>query len=134
MIEEIENVKCHNIDDPESEEYLATCYAVKCDICGTRHEHSDYGVEMMTDCFEIYDDALCYGCFKRIYGGKDRKYHLCPDCVEKHLRYIDFIDDEGLCQAEDEVYAEVDFPLDATHVVRYTLYYDEVMATRIATK
>lgn len=33
----------------------------------------------------------------------------------------------------DEVYAEVDIPLDATHVVRYTLRDDEVIGTRIAT-
>ena len=33
----------------------------------------------------------------------------------------------------DEVYAEVDIPLDATHVVRYTLCDDEVIGTRIVT-
>ena len=33
----------------------------------------------------------------------------------------------------DEVYAEVDIPLDATHVVRYMLCDDEVIGTRIVT-
>lgn len=135
MIEVFENTECHNLDEPESEKtYLATCYGVKCDICGTLHEHTDYGCDRMTNLCDMEDDALCYGDFKKFYIGKDGEYHLCPDCVEKHHRYIDFIDDEGLCPAEDEVYAEVDIPLDATHFVRYTICDDEVIGTRIVTK
>ena len=87
----------------------------------------------MTDADEMEDDALTYGGFKRFYSGGSNKYHLCPDCAKKAHQYIDFIDTEGLCPAADEVYAEVDIPLDATHVVRYTLCDDEVIGTRIVT-
>ena len=135
MIEVFENTECHHLDEPENEEtFLATCYGVKCDLCGTLHEHTDYGCDRMTDSSEMEDDALCYGDFKKFYSGTDNEYHLCPGCVEKAYRYIDFIDNEGLCPADDEVYAEVDIPLDATHVVRYTLCDDEVIGTRIVTK
>lgn len=134
MIEVFENTECHSLDEPENKEtFLATCYGVKCDLCGTLHEHTDYGCTRMTDPSEMEDDALCYGDFKKFYSGTDNEYHLCPDCVEKAYRYIDFIDNEGLCPADDEVYAEVDIPLDATHVVRYTLRDDEVIETRIVT-
>lgn len=134
MIEVFENTECHHLDEPENEEtFLATCYGVKCDLCGTLHEHADYGYDRMTDSSEMEDDALCNGDFKKFYSGTDNEYHLCPDCAEKAYRYIDFIDNEGLCPADDEVYAEVDIPLDATHVVRYTLRDDEVIGTRIAT-
>lgn len=135
MIEVFENTECIHLDEPENEEtFLATCYGVKCDLCGTLHEHTDYGCDRMTDSSEMEDDALCYGDFKKFYSGTDNEYHLCPDCAEKAYRYIDFIDNEGLCPADDEVYAEVDIPLDATHVVRYTLCDDEVIGTRIVTK
>ena len=134
MIEVFENTECHHLDEPENEEtFLATCYGVKCDLCGTLHEHTDYGCDRMTDADEMEDDALTYGGFKRFYSGKNNKYHLCPDCAKKAYRYIDFIDTEGLCPADDEIYAEVDIPLDATHVVRYTLCDDEVIGTRIVT-
>ena len=134
MIEVFENTECHHLDEPENEEtFLATCYGVKCDLCGTLHEHTDYGCDRMTDSSEMEDDALCYGDFKKFYSGTDNEYHLCPDCAEKAYRYIDFIDNEGLCPADDKVYAEVDIPLDATHVVRYTLCDDEVIGTRIVT-
>ena len=134
MIEVFENTECHHLDEPENEEtFLATCYGVKCDVCGTLHEHTDYGCDRMTDADEMEDDALTYGGFKRFYSGKNNKYHLCPDCAKKAYRYIDFIDTEGLCPADDEIYAEVDIPLDATHVVRYTLCDDEVIGTRIVT-
>ena len=134
MIEVFENTECHHLDEPENEEtFLATCYGVKCDVCGTLHEHTDYGCDRMTDADEMEDDALTYGGFKRFYSGKNNKYHLCPDCAKKAYRYIDFIDTEGLCPADDEIYAEVDIPLDATHVVRYTLRDDEVIGTRIVT-
>ena len=134
MIEVFENTECHHLDEPENEEtFLATCYGVKCDVCGTLHEHTDYGCDRMTDADEMEDDALTYGGFKRFYNGKNNKYHLCPDCAKKAYRYIDFIDTEGLCPADDEIYAEVDIPLDATHVVRYTLCDDEVIGTRIVT-
>lgn len=134
MIEVFENTECRRLDEPENEEtFLATCYGVKCDLCGTLHEHTDYGYDRMTDSSEMEDDALCNGDFKKFYSGTDNEYHLCPDCAEKAYRYIDFIDNEGLCPADDEVYAEVDIPLDATHVVRYTLRDDEVIGTRIAT-
>lgn len=135
MIEVFENTECIHLDEPEHEEtFLATCYGVKCDLCGTLHEHTDYGCDRMTDSSEMEDDALCYGDFKKFYSGTDNEYHLCPDCAEKAYRYIDFIDNEGLCPADDEVYAEVDIPLDATHVVRYTLCDDEVIGTRIVAK
>lgn len=134
MIEVFENTKCHNLDEPENEEtFLATCYGVKCDICGMLHEHTNYGCDRMTDSSEMEDDALCYGGFKKFYSGTDNEHHLCPDCAEKAYRYIDFIDNKGLCPADDEVYAEVDIPLDATHAVRYTLRDDEVIGTRIIT-
>ena len=135
MIEVFENTECHSLDEPRNEDaaFLATCYGVKCDVCGTLHEHTDYGCAKMTDAEEIEDDALTYGGFKRFYSGRSNKYHLCPVCAEKAYRYIDFIDTEGLCPAADEVYAEVDIPLDATHVVRYTLCDDEVIGTRIVT-
>ena len=135
MIEVFENTECHSLDEPRDEDatFLATCYGVKCDVCGTLHEHTDYGCAKMTDAEEMEDDALTYGGFKRFYSGGSNKYHLCPDCAKKAYRYIDFIDTEGLCPADDEVYAEVDIPLDATHVVRYTLCDDEVIGTRIVT-
>ena len=135
MIEVFENTECHSFDEPRNEDatFLATCYGVKCDVCGTLHEHTDYGCDRMTDADEMEDDALTYGGFKRFYSGGSNKYHLCPDCAKKTYRYIDFIDTEGLCPAADEVYAEVDIPLDATHVVRYTLCDDEVIGTRIVT-
>ena len=134
MIEIFENTECHRLDGPENEgTFLATCYGVKCDICGTLHEHTDYGCDKMTDSSEMEDDALCYGGFKKFYSGTDNEYHLCPACAKKAYRYIDFIDTEGLCPADDKVYAEVDIPLDATHVVRYTLCDDEVIGTRIVT-
>ena len=134
MIEVFENTECHHLDEPENEEtFLAACYGVKCDLCGTLHEHTDYGCDRMTDADEMEDDALTYGGFKRFYSGKNNKYHLCPSCAKKAYRYIDFIDTEGLCPADDEIYAEVDIPLDATHVVRYTLCDDEVIGTRIVT-
>lgn len=134
MIEVFENTECHHLDELENEEtFFATCYGVKCDVCGTLHEHTDYGCDRMTDADEMEDDALTYGGFKRFYSGKNNKYHLCPNCAKKAYRYIDFIDTEGLCPADDEIYAEVDIPLDATHVVRYTLCDDEVIGTRIVT-
>lgn len=134
MIEVFENTECHHLDEPENEEtFLAAYYGVKCDLCGTLHEHTDYGYDRMTDADEIEDDALTYGGFKKFYSGKNNKYHLCPDCAKKAYRYIDFIDTEGLCPADDEIYAEVDIPLDVTHVVRYTLCDDEVIGTRIVT-
>ena len=134
MIEVFENTECHHFDEPKNEEtFLATCYGVKCNICGTLHEHTEYGCDRMTDADEMEDDALTYGGFKRFYSGGSNKYHLCPGCAKKAYRYIDFIDNEGLCPADDEVYAEVDIPLDATHVVRYTLCDDEVIGTRIVT-
>ena len=134
MIEVFENTECHHLDEPENEEtFLADCYGVKCDLCGTLHEHTDYGCDRMTDADEMEDDALTYGGFKRFYSGGNNKYHLCPDCAKKAYRYIDFIDTEGLCPADDKIYAEVDIPLDATHVVRYTLCDDEVIGTRIVT-
>ena len=134
MIEVFENTECHHLDELENEEtFFATCYGVKCDFCGTLHEHTDYGCDRMTDADEMEDDALTYGGFKRFYSGKNNEYYLCPDCAKKAYRYIDFIDTEGLCPADDEVYAEVDIPLDATHVVRYTLRDDEVIGTRIVT-
>ena len=134
MIEVFENTECRHLDEPENEEtFLATCYGVKCDLCGALHEHTDYGCARMTDSSEMEDDALCYGNFKKFYSGTGNEYHLCPDCAEKAYRYVDFIDNEGLCPADDEVYAEVDIPLDATHVVRYTLCDDEVIGTRIVT-
>ena len=135
MIEVFENTECHSLDEPRDEDttFLATCYGVKCDVCGTLHEHTDYGCAKMTDAEEIEDDALTYGGFKRFYSGRSNKYHLCPVCTKKAYRYIDFIDTEGLCPAADEVYAEADIPLDATHVVRYTLCDDEVIGTRIVT-
>ena len=50
MIEVFENTECHHLDEPENEEtFLATCYGVKCDLCGTLHEHTDYGCDRMTD-------------------------------------------------------------------------------------
>ena len=135
MIEVFENTECHSLDEPRNEDatFLAISYGVKCDVCGTLHEHTDYGCAKMTDAEEIEDDALTYGGFKRFYSGRSNKYHLCPVCAKKAYRYIDFIDTEGLCPAADEVYAEVDIPLDATHVVRYTLCDDEVIGTRIVT-
>ena len=135
MIEVFENTECHSLDEPRDEDatFLATYDGVKCDVCGTLHEHTDYGCAKMTDTEEIEDDALTYGGFKRFYSGRSNKYHLCPVCTKKAYRYIDFIDTEGLCPAADEVYAEVDIPLDATHVVRYTLCDDEVIGTRIVT-
>ena len=134
MIEVFENTECHHFDEPENEEtFLATCYGVKCNICGTLHEHTEYGCDRMTDADEMEDDALTYSGFKRFYSGGSNKYHLCPGCAKKAYRYIDFIDNEGLCPADDEVYAEVDIPLDVTHVVRYTLCDDEVIGTRIVT-
>lgn len=134
MIEVFENTECHHLDEPDNEEtFLATCYGVKCDICGTLHEHTDYGCDRMTQSDTMEDDAVVYGGFKRIFGSAD-DYHVCPDCAEKAYRYIDFVDNEGLCPAGDEVYAEVDIPLDATHVVRYTLCDDGIIGTRIVTK
>lgn len=135
MIEVFENTECHSLDEPGNEDvtFFATCYGVKCDVCGALHEHTDYGCAKMTDAEEMEDDALTYGGFKRFYSGRSNKYHLCPDCAKKAYRYIDFIDTEGLCPASDKVYAEVDIPLDATHVVCYTLCDDEVIGTRIVT-
>lgn len=44
MIEVFENTECRRLDELENEEtFLATCYGVKCDLCGTLHEHTDYG-------------------------------------------------------------------------------------------
>lgn len=134
MIEVFENTECRRLDGPENgETFLATCYGVKCDLCGTLHEHTDYGYDRMTDPVEMEDDALCYGGFRKFYGVGGNERHLCPDCAKKAYRYVDFVDNEGPCPAGDEVYAEVDIPLDATHVVRYTLRDDEVIGTRIAT-
>ena len=135
MIKVFENTECHSLDEPRNDDatFLATCYGVKCDVCGALHEHTDYGCDRMTDADEMEDDALTYGGFKRFYSGGGNEYHLCPDCAKKAYRYIDFIDTEGLCPADDEVYAEVDIPLDVTHVVRYTLCDDEVIGTRIVT-
>lgn len=134
MIEIFENTECHHLGKPENEEmFFATCYGVKCDFCGTLHEHTDYGCDRITDSYDMEGDALCYGGFKKFYSGTGNEYHLCPDCTKKAYRYIDFIDTEGLCPADDEVYAEVDIPLDATHVVRYTLCDDKIIGTRIVT-
>ena len=41
MIEIFENTECHHLDEPENKEtFFATCYGVKCNVCGVLHEHT----------------------------------------------------------------------------------------------